>query len=558
MSNDQEETTSDEQQTDGARLFVRCLENEEVEYIFGIPGEENIAVMDALLDSDIKFILTRHEQGAAFMADVYGRLTGKPGVCLATLGPGATNLITGVADANMDFAPIVAIAGQGATTRLHKESHQVLDLVNMFAPISKYSTQIRAPEVIPEIVRKAFKDAAKEKPGASFIEFPENIGSMPTENVTPLLRQAPRAPVPPPEKIREAAQLIDRARFPLIMAGNGIIRAGASDALVKFAEDLNIPVATTFMAKGVMANSHPLSLGTVGLQANDYVACGFDRADLIICVGYDMIEYHPHLWNKRGHNQIVHIDSTPAEVDARYQLASGVLGDINAALPEISALAEVRHDNPIQGLREALAEVVQEHANDSEFPIKPQKILWDLRQAMNPEDILISDVGAHKMWVARMFQAQRPNTCIISNGFASMGIGVPGAIAAKMVHPDRNVVTVTGDAGFLMNSQEIETAMRLELALVILVWNDSEYGLIKWHQLRHYGRESNIRFTNPDLVAYAESFGAKGYRVESTEQLLPTLQRAFADNTVVLIDCPVDYRENMKLTEQLGNLVCPI
>lgn len=558
MSKKQESTQDTPPQTDGAELFIRCLENEGVEYIFGIPGEENIAVMDALLDSNIEFVLTRHEQGAAFMADVYGRLTGKPGVCLATLGPGATNLITGVADANMDLAPVVAIAGQGATTRLHKESHQVLDLVNLFEPISKYATQIRAPEVIPEIVRKAFKDAAMEKPGASFIEFPENIASMPTDQVPPLLRQAPLAPVPPEDKIREAAQLIEQSKYPLIMAGNGVIRAGASDALVTFAEQLNIPVATTFMAKGVMANSHPLSLGTVGLQANDYVACGFDRADLIICVGYDMIEYHPHLWNQSGHDRIIHIDATPAEVDSRYQLAAGVLGDINAALPAISALTSVQHDNPIQGLREALAEVVQEHAEDNEFPIKPQKILWDLRQAMAPEDILISDVGAHKMWVARMFQAERPNTCIISNGFASMGIGVPGAVAAKMVHPDRNVVTVTGDAGFLMNSQEIETAMRLKLAMVILVWNDSEYGLIKWHQLRHFGRESNIRFNNPDLVAYAESFGAKGYRVESTEQLRPTLQRAFEDNTVVLIDCPVDYRENMKLTEQLGNLVCPI
>ena len=542
----------------GAELLVRCLENEGVEYIFGIPGEENIAFMDALLDSDIQFVLTRHEQGAAFMADVYGRLTGRAGVCLATLGPGATNLITGVADANMDLAPVVAIAGQGATTRLHKESHQVLDLVAMFAPISKYSTQVRAPEVIPEILRKAFKDAEKEKPGASFIELPENIASMAVNGDLPLLRQSAQAPVPPPEKIEQAANLIDAAQRPIIMAGNGVIRAGASEALVQFAEQLNIPVASTFMAKGVISTQHPLSLGTVGLQAHDYVACGFDRSDLVICIGYDMIEYHPHLWNPDRSARIVHINSMPAEVDAQYQLEVGVIGDLNSALVEIGAKTNLRHAEFSTGLRNAIEEVVTEHAADDGFPIKPQKILWDLRQALAPEDIVISDVGAHKMWVARLYQAQQPNTCIISNGFASMGIALPGAIAAALVHPDRKVVAVSGDAGFLMNSQEIETALRLGLKFVVLVWNDSEYGLIKWHQLRHYGRESNIRFNNPDLVKYAESFGAKGYRVHSAEELLPTLERALAADTVAIIDCPVDYRENMKLTAQLGNLVCPI
>ena len=307
-----------------------------------------------------------------------------------------------------------------------------------------------------------------------------------------------------------------------------------------------------------MPFSHDLSLGAVGLQAHDYVACGFDRADLVITIGYDMIEYHPHLWNEGKTATILHINANAAEVDAHYQLEAGVIGDINAALGSLCSGSDFRHESHSTSLRDTLEKLMAEHANDDSFPIKPQKILWDLRKALDSEDILISDVGAHKMWVARMYQAEAPNTCIISNGFASMGIGVPGAIAAKMVHPDRKVVTVTGDAGFLMNSQEIETALRLNLALVILVWNDSEYGLIKWHQLRHFGRESNIRFNNPDLVKYAESFGAKGYRVDSTEQLLPTLQKAFADNTVVIIDCPVDYSENMKLTEHLGELVCAI
>ncbi len=542
----------------GAELFVKCLENENVERIYGIPGEENIDVMDALLGSKVKFVTVRHEQGAAFMADVYGRLTGRAGVCLATLGPGATNLVTGVADANMDRAPMVALAGQGATTRLHKESHQILDLVNLFAPISKYSTQIREPEIIPEIVRKAFKVAEAEKPGCSFIDFPENIAESEIENREPLKVQSPLPPEPPEVKVRQAAELISKARFPIVMAGNGIIRAKASHKLVSFAEKLNLPVATTFMAKGVIPFSHELCLGSVGLQANDYISCGFDRADLVICVGYDIVEYHPHLWNKDKSCKIIHIDSQQAEVDEHYIVEAGVLGDISASLQAISERSEARQETPAPSLRKIIVEEMERHAADQSFPIKPQKIIWELRQALNPEDIVISDVGAHKMWMARMYQAERPNTCIISNGFASMGIAVPGALAARQAYPDRKAVAVTGDAGFMMNSQEIETALRHKLALVILIWTDSQYGLIKWHQMRNFGRPAHIDFTNPDFVKYAESFGAKGYRVESADELSSVLRQALADDTVVVVDCPVDYSENMKLTEKLGDLVCPI
>jgi len=542
----------------GAELLIRCLENESVERIFGIPGEENIAVMDVLLDSPIDFITTRHEQGAAFMADVHGRLTGRPGVCLSTLGPGATNLITGFADANMDRAPIVAIAGQGATTRLHKESHQILDLVNLFEPISKYSTQVREPEIIPEVVRKAFKVAQIEKPGGSFIDFPENIADMDIEGKAPLQVQMPRAPLPPEDKLRQAAEIISGARFPLIMAGNGVVRGRASAALVRFAERLNIPVANTFMAKGVVPFSHPLSLGAVGLQASDYVSCGFNRADVIICVGYDIVEYHPHLWNQEKRARIVHIDFSPAEVDEHYILACGVTGDIAGALDALAGLAAPREEHLATSLRQTIVNEMETHADDHGFPLKPQKIMWDLRRVLAPEDIVISDVGAHKLWMARMYQAERPNTCIISNGFAAMGIAVPGAVAAKLQFPDRTVVAVTGDAGFLMNSQEIETALRIGTPLVILVWTDAEYGLIHWHQLRHYGRPSHIAFNNPDLVRYAESFGARGYAVRAADELVPAIRQAIADDTVVVIDCPVDYAENMKLTARLGELVCPI
>jgi acetolactate synthase-1/2/3 large subunit len=541
-----------------AELLVRCLENEGVEHIFGIPGEENIDVMDALLDSPIRFVTTRHEQGAAFMADVYGRLTGRAGVCLSTLGPGATNLVTGVADANMDRAPVVAIAGQGATTRLHKESHQILDLVNLLEPITKYSTQVREPEIIPEVVRKAFKVSQAEKPGCSFIDFPENIAKMEVADKEPLRVQSPMPPRPPQEKMVQAARVISEARFPVIMAGNGVIRAGASEQLVAFAEAFGIPVANTFMAKGVIPFSHELSLGAVGLQATDYVSCGFDRADVIICVGYDIVEYPPQLWHKDKRRKIVHIDSLPAEVDEHYIVEVGVIGDIGGGLRGIAAEARGSKGHAALSLRNTIVQEMQAHAEDTGFPVKPQKIMWDLRRALAPEDIVISDVGAHKLWMARMYQAERPNTCIISNGFAAMGIAVPGAVAAKLSHPERTVVAVTGDAGFLMNSQEIETAMRIGTPLVVLIWTDAEYGLIKWHQLRHFGRPSHIEFRNPDFVKYAESFGAKGYRVDSAGELLPTLRQAIADDTVVLIDCPVDYAENMKLTAKLGELVCPI
>ncbi|WP_040727820.1 acetolactate synthase large subunit [Thiomicrorhabdus sp. Kp2] len=539
-----------------AELFIKCLENEEVEYIFGIPGEENLDLMDALLDSNIKFILTRHEQGAAFMADVYGRLTGHAGVCLATLGPGATNLVTGVADANMDRAPVVAIAGQASTNRLHKESHQVLDLVNLFKPITKYSTQILTPEVIPEVVRKAFKVAQVEKPGCSFIDFPENIAEKLLDKV-PLKKQSPLPSYVNPIKVQQAADIISEAKFPIIIAGNGVVRSKASEALFEFATKLNIPVATTFMAKGVLPCSNELSLGTIGLQAHDYISCGIDRADVVVCVGYDIVEYHPHLWNRNPETKIIHIDTQPAEVDEFYIVSAGLIGDIGQALSSVAAISKRHTGSPYQGLKQRIEETFHKLDNNQDFPVKPQKILTDLRKVLQAEDIVISDVGAHKMWIARMYQAQAPNSCIISNGFASMGIALPGAIAAKLAKPQQVCVAVTGDAGFLMNVQEIETAVRLNIPIIVLIWNDQEYGLIKWKQMNQFGRESNIAFTNPDFIKLAEAFGAKGYKIEHTEDLLPTLKQAIADNCVVLIDCPVDYSENLKLTEELGEMICP-
>ncbi len=536
-----------------AELFIQCLENEGVKYIFGIPGEENLDVMDALLDSRIQFITTRHEQGAAFMADVYGRLTGEAGVCLATLGPGATNLITGVADANMDHAPLVAIAGQASTNRLHKESHQVLDLEAMFRPITKYSTRIVEAQVITEIVRKAFKVAKTEKTGACFIEFPENIAGHEITD-TPLPIKDTHPPEPATEQVEQAARLISQAKNPIILAGNGVVRAQASAALADFALTLGIPVANTFMAKGVIPFHHPMALGSVGLQSGDYANCGFANADVIICIGYDMVEYHPYLWHPSRDRTLIHIDATHAEVDAYYSVALAVIGNINHSLSRIAALARPHNNKMLTTLRDSLIEEMNQHQADMEFPVKPQKIIWDLRTALDLEDIVICDVGAHKMWMSRMFRCEYPNTCIISNGFASMGIAVPGAIAAKLARPERHVVAVTGDAGFLMNAQEIETAMRLGITIVILIWNDASYGLIEWKQHNQFGRSSHVKFTNPDFVTYAQSFGACGVRIHHTAQLMPEIQAALQRDTVTIIDCPVDYRENLKLTEKLGQL----
>ncbi|MDE0447961.1 MAG: acetolactate synthase large subunit [Spirochaetaceae bacterium] len=541
-----------------SELMVRCLENEQVQFIFGIPGEENIDVMDALLDSSIRFIGVRHEQGGAFMADVHGRLSARAGVCLATLGPGATNLVTGVADANMDGGAVVAITGQASLDRMHKESHQHIDVVETFRPVTKWNAQIKTARIIPEIVRKAFKVAQTEKPGATHIDFPEDVAEEQVSGA-PLLPQAPPRPEPPEAQIATAAEIISAARSPIILAGNGVVRQDAAGALTRFAEQLNIPVAETFMGKGVLRDDHDLSLLTCGLQARDYVSCGFDRADVVIAVGYDLVEYAPERWNPDGDKKIIHVDQLPAEVDEHYIVAVGVLGDIALSLQRIAALARpAQSDGYAGGLRRIILRERDEFRDDTAFPMKPQRVLNDLRAALGPDDIVVSDVGAHKMWIARFFPCLRPNTCIISNGFASMGIGVPGAIAAKLLYPERNVVTVTGDGGFLMNSQELETAVREEVAFVTLIFHDDSYSLIGMKQQRKFGRTSHIRFGNPDFVRYAESFGAAGYRVAAAGELQPILRDALACGRPAVIDCPVDYTENLRMMEQLGALICPI
>jgi acetolactate synthase I/II/III large subunit len=542
-----------------AEILVQCLENEEVEYVFGLPGEENLHVLEALRDSPIQFITTRHEQGAAFMADVYGRLTGKAGVCLSTLGPGATNLMTGVADANLDGAPLVAITGQVGTDRMHIESHQYLDLVAMFAPVTKWNAQIVRPDTTPEIIRKAFKVAQAEKPGAVHIDLPENIAAMPFKS-KPLKRDNREKTYASTRSLNAAAAAISKAKNPLILAGNGIIRAHASEALTEFATQLNIPVANTFMGKGAIPYTHPLSLWTVGLQQRDLISCGFDETDLVIAIGYDLIEYSPKKWNPEGKTQIIHIDESRAEIDSSYIPLVEVFGDISDSLIDIIKRADRQGKNTPSAvkLRTQIRQDYEQYAKDDGFPVKPQKIVYDLRQVMEPEDIVICDVGAHKMWMARHYHCDRPNTCIISNGFAAMGIAIPGALAAKLVHPEQKVVAVTGDGGFMMNCQELETALRVNTPFVTLIFNDNGYGLIEWKQINQFGHSTSIKFGNPDFVKFAESMGLKGYRVESAADLIPTLKEALAQDVPAVIDCPVDYKENLRFSQKSGDLSCGI
>ncbi len=547
-------------------LFVRCLEAEGVTHIFGVPGEENADLMISLTDSAIEFVLCRHEQAAAFIADVYGRLTGKAGVCLATLGPGATNLVTGLADANMDRAPVVAIIGQGSTKRLHKESHQNMDAIAMCKPISKWAHSIRDSETIPEVVRKAFKLAEAEKPGVSVIELPEDIAKDPVLG-RPMNVYKSRRPGADHKAVTQAVALISKARHPVILAGNGAVRKRAANQLQRLAHKTGIPVVNTFMGKGAMPMDDKHCLFTMGLQSKDHINHAFDDVDLVITVGYDLVEYSPSFWNTAMDKAIVHIDFWPAEIDTHYTVAVDVVGDIADALWQINMELERNHaaQLPLQDvdqwlkLRQTILDDFAMDKDDNAIPMKPQKILWDVRAFLGPEDYLLSDVGAHKMWISRYYQCQTPNTCLISNGFCSMGFALPGAIGAKLAHPDKKVLAICGDAGFLMNVQDLETAVRLKLNLVYMVWEDGEYGLIKWKQQTQFdGRHSKLDFGNPDWQLLAQAFGMWGRKVEHAEDLPAALEEAFAQSGPALLAVPVDYRENLKLTERLGKIECSL
>ena len=547
-------------------LFVKCLEAEGVTRIFGVPGEENADLMISLEDSPIEFVLCRHEQAAAFAADAYGRLTGKAGVCLSTLGPGATNLVTGLADANMDRSPVVAICGQASTRRLHKESHQNMDAIGMFRPISKWAQGIYAAEVIPEVVRKAFKTAEREKPGVCIIELPEDIAKRDVD-LTPMTPVPTRRPAADHKAVARAVDIILNAKNPIVLAGNGAVRKRASQQLRRFAQKTGIGVVNTFMGKGAVAMSDPHCLFTVGLQSRDHVNRAFDEADAVITVGYDLVEYAPSFWNGKRDRPIVHIDFEPAEIDRDYPVTVDVVADLADALWQINEELNRRAEGRLPlfdigkraALRKAIVDDLTADSEDRSFPMKPQRILADVRAFLGPADVVLSDVGAHKMWVARYYQCEEPNTCLISNGFCSMGFALPGAIGAKFAQPDRRVLALCGDGGFLMNVQDLETAARLGLNVVIMVWVDGGYGLIRWKQQNSFdGRHSNLAFGNPDFAKLAEAFGIWGRVIDGPGQIHDALSAAFAQKGPALIAVPVDYEENRKLTRRLGELAFAI
>ena len=559
---DQQEAT----QQKASDLFVRCLEAEGVTHIFGVPGEENADIMISLNNSSIDFVLCRHEQAAAFIADAYGRLTGKAGVCLSTLGPGVTNLVTGLADANMDRSPVVALIGQASTKRLHKESHQNMDAISMCRPISKWAATVVDPVTIPEVVRKAFKLAEAEKPGVTVIELPEDLAEEQTIG-RPMHVYKTRRPAADHKAVSSAVDILVKAKAPVILAGNGALRKRAAKQLRRLAHKSGIPVVNTFMGKGALDRDDPHCMFTMGLQSQDHVNALLHAADVIVTVGYDLVEYGPQFWNEDLSRAIIHIDFWPAEVDTHYTVAEDVVGDVADALWQINMELEKNHagDLPLvdiakhQPLRQRILDDFAMEKDDLSFPMKPQKILWDVRDCMQGHDILLSDVGAHKMWISRYYQCHEPNTCLISNGFCSMGFALPGAIGAKIACPDSRVMAICGDAGFMMNVQDLETAVRLKLPIVFMVWVDGEYGLIKWKQQNQFnGEHSKLDFGNPDWEKLAQAFGMWGRELTSAEQLPEVLNEAFAQDGPALIAVPVDYAENRKLTERMGKLVMGI
>jgi acetolactate synthase-1/2/3 large subunit len=540
-------------------LFVKCLENEGVEYVFGIPGEETLDLMDSLSHSSIKFIVTRHEQGAAFMADVYGRLTHKPGVCLSTLGPGATNLMTGIADAYLDRAPLVAVTGQASLEKTHKEAHQYINVVDTLKNITNWNRKITRPDFIPEIVRKAF-DIACDVPGAVHVELPEDVAIEDTLE-TPLQKKMYSHKSEHDEnELEKAVELIEQSNRPVILAGNGVTREQSAEQLEKFVNRLKIPATTTFMGKGNIPADNDLYIGSVGLQRKDYLMCGFDVADLVICVGVDPVEYSPRLWNPDGSKKIIHVHNSHPEIDSSYLPECSLIGNLKHSLHRLTENCKSEKGVPesIAKLKQTMENELLSYRNDNSFPVKPQRILYDISNHLYRDDILVSDVGAHKLWVGRLFPAYKPNTVQISNGLASMGFAFPGAIAAKLVHPEKNVVAVVGDGGFMMNVQELETAKRIGTDLIVIIFNDSKYGVIEWNELEKFKTSYGIDFSNPDFVQMAQSFGVNGVKIESADELTSKLQYALEKGRIWVFDVEVDYAENIKLGEKLRDMTCGI
>lgn len=544
-------------------LFVKCLEEESVEYVFAVPGEENLDLLESLRTSKIKVIVNRHEQASAFMAATYGRLTGKAGVCLSTLGPGATNLMTGIAHAQLGGMPLVAITGQKGIRENTQANFQVLDIVNMMRPLTKRAVSISSPKIIPKEIRQAFKLATTERQGVCHLELPEDIASEKVDAFfQPHQATKLRRPIPDAKAVRLAAEKIRQAKHPILIVSSRAQRTSVSAALKAFCTATNLYVIHTQLGKGALGDDHPNSLFAFGLHRKDYVHCVIDRADVIITIGYSTQEHPPSVWNKALDKDILHIDFTPADVDTYYDPALELVGDIAASLEMLQQkLQAYHHEGKYEAkIRKELEhKYFQEGTHDHLFPLRPRRIVAECRKALGRADIICLDNGIYKLWFSRHYPVYEFGTFFLDNALATMGAGLPSAMAAKLVHPDKKVLAVCGDGGFLMNSQEMETAVRLKLPIVVLILNDNAYGFIKWKQQAHGFPGFALDYGNPDFVKYAESYGAKGFRVKKVEELGKLLQQAFREKGPVIIECPIDYSENKKVwDEELGSLVCPV
>ena len=567
MANEElQKTKQNNHKRNTADLIVECLVNEGVEVVFGIPGEENIPLLEAIeRNGNIRFVLTRHEQGAGFMAATYAHITGKPGVCLATLGPGALNLTLPVAQANASTTPLVAICAQGNVSRLYKESHQIIDLVSLFQPITQWSSMMLAPSTAPEMVRKAFSIAQRKRPGATCLVIPEDISEMSVpEDAKPLPLPRPLHILPAPDTIDEAAKIISQAKTPIILAGNGVARSHAQDQLRAFAEQLNVPVATTFEGKGVFPDNHPNALGVVGFMHRDYENFAFDTADLIIAVGFSIQQFDPKKINPNIDKTIIHINTFVEDTDAHYPTALNIMADIGQTLKTLTNVLKDRNitfDVTHPKIRQMITDELHSFENDNSIPMKPQRVVYDTRRAVPEGTKVLVDTGALKMWMARLYPTMHPNTCIIDNSLSTMAWTLPGAVGASFIKDNsgkintKPVLAVMGDGSFMMNVQEIETAVRVGSRMVVLVWEDNAYGLIKWKMDLHAGEHEYVDFTNPNVPKLAESFGARGHVVQKPEDLYNMLKEALEQESGVdVIACPVDYSENMKLIEKLGDI----
>ncbi len=541
-------------------LFVNALENEGVEVIYGVPGEENLDFLEALRKSSIKLILNRHEQGAAFMAATYGRLTGKPGVCLATLGPGATNLVTGAAYAQLGAFPMVMITGQKPIKASKQGQFQILDVVEMMRPLTKYTRQIVNVDLIPSIVREAFRLAKEERPGAVHLELPEDIARETVDKTTtPVFQIAlTRRPNADEGVVQQAAEMIRAAKFPLLLIGAGANRNLVRSALSRFVSVTGIYFFNTQMGKGVVNENNPQCLGTAALSDNDYIHCAIDRSDLVINVGHDVVE-KPPFFMEHGGKKVIHINFKTASVDNVYFPQLGVIGDIAESITRLTDLVgPLGQDCPyFQSIKKELDLHLLGGTDDGSFPVKPQRFVADVRKVMPSDGVIALDNGVYKIWFARNYRAAEPNTVLLDNALATMGAGLPSAMEVARLYPERRVMAICGDGGFMMNSQEMETAVRLNLNLVVLVLDDSSFGMIRWKQYGMGYPDFGLEFNNPDFVMYAQSYGAKGHRPEKTEEFAPLLERCFVEGGVHLIALAVDYSENNKvLVDELKAKVC--